>query len=224
LYTEEFSAECREDQLYTSVCLNLSLNFTDEVYTCVKNSSAVYREEVTVLFNNFILNLAFKRIMCICVHSTLYTEVLQLSHMILMMSIKSTKSMFSHFSLFSLFSDKFRCIKCKTVTFRSEKTRWSIIRDWCINEWLKDLLSIPLILQLILFDQNTVHLSWVCTRLSHVNKSSDRKAHDTYSVCNETDAQLIISKYKKNTMKRKERASTEVKKIMCFSLRVLVSN
>jgi hypothetical protein len=26
-------------------------------------------------------------------------------------------------------------------------------------------------------------------------------------VCNETDAQLIISKYKKNTMKRKRRAS-----------------
>jgi len=43
-------------------------------------------------------------------------------------------------------------------------------------------------------------------------------------VCNETDAQLIISKYKKNTMKRKRRASYKSEKIMCFSLRVLVSN
>jgi len=43
-------------------------------------------------------------------------------------------------------------------------------------------------------------------------------------VCNETDAQLIISKYKKNTMKRKRRASYRSEKIICFSLRVLVSN
>jgi len=43
-------------------------------------------------------------------------------------------------------------------------------------------------------------------------------------VCNETDAQLIIFKYKKNTMKRKRRASYRSKKIMCFSLNVLVSN
>ncbi len=43
-------------------------------------------------------------------------------------------------------------------------------------------------------------------------------------VRNETDAQLIISKYKKNTMKGKRRASYRSKKIMCFSLRVLVSN
>jgi len=43
-------------------------------------------------------------------------------------------------------------------------------------------------------------------------------------VCNETDAQLIIFKYKKNTMKRKRRASYRSKKIMCFSLKVLVSN
>jgi len=43
-------------------------------------------------------------------------------------------------------------------------------------------------------------------------------------VCNETDTQLIISKYKKNTMKRKRRASYRSEKIMCFSLRVLVSN
>ena len=43
-------------------------------------------------------------------------------------------------------------------------------------------------------------------------------------VCNETDAQLVISKYKKNTMKRKRRASYRSEKIMCFSLRVLVSN
>jgi len=43
-------------------------------------------------------------------------------------------------------------------------------------------------------------------------------------VRNETDAQLIISKYKKNTIKRKRRASYRSKKIMCFSLRVLVSN
>ncbi len=43
-------------------------------------------------------------------------------------------------------------------------------------------------------------------------------------VCNETDAQLIISKYKKNTMKREKRASYRSEKIMCFSLRVLVSN
>jgi len=43
-------------------------------------------------------------------------------------------------------------------------------------------------------------------------------------VCNETVAQLIIFKYKKNTMKRKKRASYKSEKIMCFSLRVLVSN
>ncbi len=43
-------------------------------------------------------------------------------------------------------------------------------------------------------------------------------------VCNETDAQLIISKYKKNTMKRKRKASYKSEKIMCLSLRVLVSN
>ncbi len=43
-------------------------------------------------------------------------------------------------------------------------------------------------------------------------------------VCNETDAQLVISKYKKNTMKRKRKALYRSKKIMCFSLRVLVSN
>jgi hypothetical protein len=30
-------------------------------------------------------------------------------------------------------------------------------------------------------------------------------------VCNETDAQLVISKYKKNTMKRKEKLCTEAK-------------
>jgi hypothetical protein len=30
-------------------------------------------------------------------------------------------------------------------------------------------------------------------------------------VCNETDTQLIISKYKKNTMKRKEELHTEAK-------------
>ena len=50
-----------------------------------------------------------------------------------------------------------------------------------------------------------------------------------YCVClsrvhNETDAWLIISKYKKNTMKEKKRASYRSEKIMCFSLRVLVSN
>ena len=43
-------------------------------------------------------------------------------------------------------------------------------------------------------------------------------------VCNETDTWLIIFKYKKNTMKGKRRASYRSKKIMCFSLRVLVSN
>jgi len=43
-------------------------------------------------------------------------------------------------------------------------------------------------------------------------------------VCNEINAQLIISKYKKNTMKRKRRASYKSEKIMCFSLKVLVSN
>jgi len=43
-------------------------------------------------------------------------------------------------------------------------------------------------------------------------------------VCNEINAQLIISKYKKNTIKRKRRASYKSEKIMCFSLRVLVSN
>jgi len=43
-------------------------------------------------------------------------------------------------------------------------------------------------------------------------------------VCNEINAQLIISKYKKNTMKRKRKASYRSEKIMCFSSRVLVSN
>jgi len=43
-------------------------------------------------------------------------------------------------------------------------------------------------------------------------------------VCNETDTQLIIFKYKKNTMKRKRRALYRSKKIMCFNLKVLVSN
>ncbi len=43
-------------------------------------------------------------------------------------------------------------------------------------------------------------------------------------VCNETDAQLIIFKYKKNTMKKKRKASYRSEKIMCFSLKVLVSN
>jgi len=31
-------------------------------------------------------------------------------------------------------------------------------------------------------------------------------------VCNETDAQLIISKYKKNTMKKKEKLHTETRR------------
>ncbi len=43
-------------------------------------------------------------------------------------------------------------------------------------------------------------------------------------VCNEIDAQLIISKYKKNTMKRKRKALYRDEKIKCFSLKVLVSN
>ena len=43
-------------------------------------------------------------------------------------------------------------------------------------------------------------------------------------VCNEINTWLIIFKYKKNTMKRKRRASYRSKKIMCFSLKVLVSN
>jgi len=43
-------------------------------------------------------------------------------------------------------------------------------------------------------------------------------------VCNETDAQLIIFKYKKNTMKRKRKASYKSERIMCFSLKILVSN
>jgi len=43
-------------------------------------------------------------------------------------------------------------------------------------------------------------------------------------VHNETDAQLIISKYKKNTIKRERKASHKSEKIMCFSLKVLVSN
>ncbi len=43
-------------------------------------------------------------------------------------------------------------------------------------------------------------------------------------VCNEIDAWLIISKYKKNTMKKKRRASYRHKKIMCFSLKVLISS
>ncbi len=43
-------------------------------------------------------------------------------------------------------------------------------------------------------------------------------------VCNEINAQLIISKYKKNTMKKKKRASYRDKKVSAFSLKVLVSN
>ena len=43
-------------------------------------------------------------------------------------------------------------------------------------------------------------------------------------VCNETDAQLIMPKYKKNTMNREREDSYRSEKIMCFSLRILVSN
>ncbi len=43
-------------------------------------------------------------------------------------------------------------------------------------------------------------------------------------VCNETDTQLIMSKYKKNIMKRKRKALYRDEKIKCFSLKVLVSN
>ena len=43
-------------------------------------------------------------------------------------------------------------------------------------------------------------------------------------VCNETDAQLIMFKYKKNTMKRKRRALYRDEKIKCFNLKVLISN
>ncbi len=38
-------------------------------------------------------------------------------------------------------------------------------------------------------------------------------------VCNETDAQLIISKYKKNTMKKKRKASYKDKKISALVLK-----
>jgi hypothetical protein len=37
-------------------------------------------------------------------------------------------------------------------------------------------------------------------------------------VCNETDAQLIISKYKKNTMKKKRKASYRDKKVSALVL------
>ncbi len=53
-------------------------------------------------------------------------------------------------------------------------------------------------------------MKWVSYTLSQVH--------------NETDAQLIIFKYKKNTMKKERKASYRSKKIMCFSLKVLVSN
>jgi len=55
-------------------------------------------------------------------------------------------------------------------------------------------------------------------------KDKLKKSDKLSQVCNETDTQLIISKYKKNTMKRKRKASYRSEKIMCFSLRVLVSN
>ncbi len=58
--------------------------------------------------------------------------------------------------------------------------------------------------------QNVYTFCWNCDKL--------------LQVCNETDAQLIISKYKKNTIKRKRKASYRSEKIMCFSLKVLVSN
>jgi hypothetical protein len=41
--------------------------------------------------------------------------------------------------------------------------------------------------------------------------STSAVATSLSQVCNETDAQLIISKYKKNTMKRKEELHTEAK-------------
>lgn len=44
-----------------------------------------------------------------------------------------------------------------------------------------------------------------------------------FMVRNETDARLVIPKYKKNTMKRKKKRGGS-EKIKCFSLRVLVSN
>ncbi len=37
-------------------------------------------------------------------------------------------------------------------------------------------------------------------------------------ICNETDAQLIMSKYKKNTMKKKRRALYKDKKISALVL------
>ncbi len=43
-------------------------------------------------------------------------------------------------------------------------------------------------------------------------------------ICNETNTQLIMFKYKKNTMKRKRKALYKDEKIKCFSLKVLVSN
>jgi hypothetical protein len=43
-------------------------------------------------------------------------------------------------------------------------------------------------------------------------------------VYNETNAWLIISKYKKEYYEEKKKASYRSEKIMCFSLKVLVSN
>jgi len=57
-----------------------------------------------------------------------------------------------------------------------------------------------------------------------VTKTEEKHRAQLSRVHNEINAQLIISKYKKNTMKRKRRASYRSEKIMCFSLKVLVSN
>ena len=55
-------------------------------------------------------------------------------------------------------------------------------------------------------------------------KQMKHESQKVSQVCNETDAQLIISKYKKNTIKRKRRALYRDEKIKCFNLKVLVSN
>jgi hypothetical protein len=73
----------------------------------------------------------------------------------------------------------------------------------------------PLCLSLILkfWESQKLWLSWFYDLIMNVNIVK------VSQVCNETDAQLIISKYKKNTMKKKRKASYKDKKISALVLK-----
>jgi len=75
--------------------------------------------------------------------------------------------------------------------------------------------------QKLFSDQTAVNQSDLMTQIFHLKLTDLLQLLWVY---NEIDAQLIMLKYKKNTMKRKRRALYRDEKIECFSLKVLVSN